>query len=141
MAARLFRRRERVPAWAADIAALGPGATTQLLRRILVLDPTYLSIDAFEMPGTDASVEPSRRALLEHSPGRQTGILVPLSDKGLVDAFCRFAPCSADAVIGRSGPVDLIVQCLDGETVLIEMTEEELRVTGIELTELWHRVT
>ena len=140
MAARIFRRRERVPAWAADIATLGPGATTQLLRRILVLDPTYLAIDAFEMPGTDASAEPSRKALLDHSPGRQTGILVPVSDHDLVEAFCRFAPYSADAVIGRSGAADLIVQCLDGETVLIEMTDRELQLTGIELTALWRRL-
>lgn len=136
-----FRRRERIPAWAADIATLGADATTQLLHRILVLDPAYLAIDAFELPGTDVSVEPSRAALLEHSSGRQTGILVPVSDRALVDAFCRFAPYSADAVIGRTGAADLIVQCLDGETVLIEMTDQELQLTGIELTALWHRVT
>lgn len=96
MAVRLFRRRERIPAWAADIAALGTETTTQLLRRILVLKPTYLVIDAFEMPRTDASVEPSRAALLELSPGRQTGIRVPASDQRLVDAFRQFAPYSAE---------------------------------------------
>lgn len=140
MAVRLFRRREPIPAWAADIATLGADATTQLLRRVLVLSPTYLAIDAFEMPGTDASAEPFRAALLEHSPGRQTGIVVPVSDHGLVDAFCRFAPYSADAVMGRTGAADLIVQCLDGETVLIEMTDEELQLAGVELTALWRRV-
>lgn len=43
--------------------------------------------------------------------------------------------------MGRSGAADLMVQCLDGETMLIEMTDEELQLTGIELTSFWRRVT
>ena len=136
----LPRRRPRIPAWGAATSELGVDTVSRLLRSCLLLKPAYLAIDAFEMPHTDPSVEPFRSMLLEHGGRRQTGIVVPLSDERLVEAFCRYGPYSADASMGRTGAADLIIQCLDGEGVVLEMRDDEMERTGVELGAAWRRL-
>lgn len=118
-----------------ETRVVGHAFAQAVFRRVMELGPRYLVIDAFPAPGVSERAESARVALEARRKGRRFGtpVYVAPDDRVLVEEFCLFAPYSALAEVGRTGPLDLIVSGVDGERVELSITAVEASRIGLEI--------
>ena len=102
-----------------SVERLGTDEVSALVRAVVTsLRPRWVRIDAYGRPADEVEEVRRRLAGLARRPG---AIAVDVDDPAAVELLAAYAPWSADVEIGVSGPVDLLLEILDGETVILDV--------------------